>query len=287
MTRGRHSLAPQKSRNRRLAYLAAPLVTSAVVGIGVAASGGGPSTRDVVRYSAAGASDAAGGTADISASISLDRSVPTSRDADRRAVASLISPKVTGRLWSTVDLDLRATPTEDSRVLGELKAVTRVRVTGERVGDYAQIIVRDDGARTVAWVTAEYLVAKKPTDPAHLPVSGEPCPDGSVENGLTADAVRVYRAVCHAFPQVTRYGGWDNHGEHSSGRALDIMTSDVQLGNAIAAFLQAHAAELDIFDVIWRQRIWTTQRAGDGWRSMPSRGSATANHYDHVHTSVY
>jgi hypothetical protein len=61
----------------------------------------------------------------------------------------------------------------------------------------------------------------------------------------------------------------------------------VELGNAIAAFLQAHASELDIFDVIWRQHIWTTQRAGDGWRSMPSRGSATANHYDHVHVSVY
>jgi hypothetical protein len=65
------------------------------------------------------------------------------------------------------------------------------------------------------------------------------------------------------------------------------MTSDVQLGNAIAAYLQAHAAELDIFDVIWRQRIWTTQRAGDGWRSMPDRGSVTANHFNHVHVSVY
>ena len=73
----------------------------------------------------------------------------------------------------------------------------------------------------------------------------------------------------------------------SSGKALDIMNSDVTLGNQIAAFLQAHASELNIFDVIWRQHIWTTQRAGDGWRSMPNRGSATANHMDHVHVSVY
>jgi hypothetical protein len=172
-------------------------------------------------------------------------------------------------------------------VLGELKAVSRVRVTGERTNGFAQVVVRDSGSRTIAWVTAEYLVAKKPTDPAHLPLSDAPCPDGSVEHGLTAGAVHVYRAVCHAFPQVARYGGWDAHGEHSSGKALDIMTSDVQLGNAIASFLQAHASELDIFDVIWRQHIWTTQRAGDGWRSMPNRGSATANHYDHVHVSVY
>jgi hypothetical protein len=282
VTRGRHSLAPQKSRNRRLTYLAAPLVTSAVVGIGVAASGNAPKHLDLSRYAGGDLSAAA-----AAAPVPSDRSIGVSRDSDREVVAALIDPKVTGRRWTTVDLDLRATPDEDARVLGEVKAITRVRVTGERSGGYAQVIQRHDGVRTIAWVTAAYLVAKKPTDPAHLPLSDQPCPDGSVEHGLTAGAVRLYRSVCHAFPQVTSYGGWDGHGEHSSGKALDIMTSDVQLGNAIAAFLQAHASELDIFDVIYRQRIWTTQRAGDGWRSMPNRGSATANHFDHVHVSVY
>ena len=47
----------------------------------------------------------------------------------------------------------------------------------------------------------------------------------------------------------------------SSGRALDIMTSDVGLGTAIAEFLRAHAAELNLYDVLWRQRIWTPVRA--------------------------
>jgi hypothetical protein len=281
VTRGRHSLAPQKSKNRRLVFLAAPLVTSAVVGTGVAVSGGTPG----------GVSgrlpDASYAASNLGAPAPTERVIASSRDQDRLAVAQLIDPKVTDRLWAAVDLDLRSTPTEDANVVGEVKAVSRLRVTGERSGDYAQVVIRDDGSRTVAWVTAAYLVEEKPTDPAHLPLSMAPCPDGSVENGLTANAVRVYRSVCHAFPQVTRYGGWDAHGEHSSGKALDIMTSDVQLGNAIAAFLQAHASELHIFDVIWRQRIWTTQRAGDGWRSMPNRGSATANHMDHVHTSVY
>jgi hypothetical protein len=278
VTRGRHSLAPQKSRNRRLAYLAAPLVTSAVVGVGVAVTGASPDKVDLARYA---------GTDVAAAAAPEDRLPAVSRSSDRLAVAGLLDPQVTGRLWSTVGLDLRATPTEAARVLGELKAVTRVRVTGKRSNGYAQVIVRDGGSRTVAWVTAEYLAAKKPTDPARLPLSDAPCPDGSVEHGLTAGAVHVYRAVCHAFPQITSYGGWDAHGEHRSGKALDIMTSDVQLGNAIAAFLQGHASQLGIFDVIWRQHIWTTQRAGDGWRSMPNRGSATANHYDHVHVSVY
>jgi hypothetical protein len=277
VTRGRHSLAPQKSRNRRFAYLAAPLVTSAVVGIGVAVTSGGSEPLDVAKYA----------SGDIAAAAPENRAAGISRDSDRLAVTSLFNPKVTGRLWTTSDLDLRATPTEDARVLGEVKAITRVRVTGERSGGYAQIIVRDHGSRTVAWVTAEYLVPKKPTDPAQLGLSMAPCPDSSVEYRLTAGAVRLYRSVCHAFPQITSYGGWDAHGEHSSGKALDIMTSDVQLGDAIAAFLQAHASELNIFDVIWRQQIWTTERAGDGWRSMPDRGSDTANHYDHVHVSVY
>ena len=116
---------------------------------------------------------------------------------------------------------------------------------------------------------------------------GEDFPAIGVHVVESAAAVRVYRAVCNNFPQVGSYGGWDNHGEHRSGRALDIMTGDVALGDAIAEFLRAHAAELDLYDVIWRQRIFTQQRAGEGWRSMPSRGSATANHMDHVHVSVY
>ena len=277
MTRGRHSLAPQSSRHRRLALLAAPLVTGAVVGVGVVASGGtSPS-----RFEAVVAADDLGTTAPT------ERVIQASRDQDRMAVTRLIDPAVTGRMWTTTDLDLRATPAEGARVLGEVDGLTRVRVTGERSAGYAQIVIRRSGAPTVAWVTADYLVAKKPSAPADLLLSDAPCPDSSVEHGLTSGAVRVYRSVCHAFPQITRYGGWDAHGEHRSGKALDIMTSDVGLGNSIAAFLQAHAFELDIFDVIWRQHIWTTQRAGDGWRSMPSRGSATANHYDPVHVSVY
>ena len=277
MTRGRHSLAPQKPRNRRVALLAAPLVTSAVVGVGVVASGStGPTSFDVTA--------AAG---DVGTAAPTERVIAASRDQDRTAVTRLIDPKVTGRMWTTADLDLRATPTETARVLGEIDGVSRVAVTGVRSAGYAQIVIRRSGDRTVAWVTADYLAAKKPVDPADLGLSNAPCPDSSVERGLTSGAVRVYRSVCHAFPAITRYGGWDAHGEHSSGKALDIMTSDVGVGNSIAAFLQSHAAELDIFDVIWRQHIWTTQRAGDGWRSMPNRGSATANHYDHVHVSVY
>ena len=64
------------------------------------------------------------------------------------------------------------------------------------------------------------------------------------------------------------------------------MTSDPTLGYAIASFLQAHAAELNLYDIIYRQHIWTPVRASEGWRLMPDRGSITANHYDHVHVAV-
>jgi hypothetical protein len=86
---------------------------------------------------------------------------------------------------------------------------------------------------------------------------------------------------------LSSYGGYDGHGEHSSGRAIDFMTSDSSLGQALADWARAHASELDLYDVIWAQHIWTPARGGEGWRSMSERGSATANHYDHVHIAVY
>lgn len=275
MTRGRHSLAPLASKKKRLSYLAAPLVTSVVVGAGVAVSG---SASDPAELSSAASSN-------ISAAIPDERTIAASRDA-ARSVATPVT--VTDRRWTTADLDLRVRPAADARVLGEVSDLTRIGITGVRRNGFAQVVLRHDGARTVAWVTAEYLVAKKPTSPADLPTGGGPCPGTSgVESGLTSGAIRVYRAVCNNFPQITRYGGRDGHGEHSTGRAIDIMTSDVQLGTAIAEFLRANAAEFNLYNVIWRQRIFTQERGGEGWRPMSSRGSATANHYDHVHVSVY
>lgn len=116
-------------------------------------------------------------------------------------------------------------------------------------------------------------------------LSMAPCPSDGMEAGLQPAAIRVHRAVCNAFPQIARYGGL-GAGEHADGKAIDIMTTNVALGYEIAAFLQAHAAELDLFDVIYRQHIWTPVRAGEGWRLMPDRGSITANHFDHVHVAV-
>lgn len=185
-------------------------------------------------------------------------------------------------LWATTDLNIWSAPGDDATQLGEVKAGDKVLVTGRETAGRVEIVIKGK----IRWVTSGYFSDEKPIAAA-AGLSMAPCADSSVENGLTDGAVYVYRSVCHAFPQITTYLGWDAHGEHSSGKALDIMTSDVALGNAIAAFLQAHASELNIYDILWRQRIWTPVRASEGWRTFADRGSATANHYDHVHVSVY
>ncbi len=184
--------------------------------------------------------------------------------------------------WTTDDLNIWNQPGDKAEQLGELEAGKKVLVTGREMWGRTEIVLKGESR----WVTDGYLSDEKPAG-VGAGLSMQPCPDGSVESGLTDRAVYVYRSVCNAFPEITSYGGWSSHGEHGSGRAIDIMVSDVGLGTAIAEFLRAHASELNLFDVIWRQHIWTPVRAGEGWRYMSSRGSATANHYDHVHVSVY
>jgi hypothetical protein len=97
----------------------------------------------------------------------------------------------------------------------------------------------------------------------------------------------VYRAVCAQFPDVSSWGGLRSDGEHGEGRALDIMVSSSSLGDGIADWVRANSQALGVSEVIWSQRIWTVQRGSEGWRPMEDRGSATANHYDHVHVTVY
>ncbi|WP_078290666.1 phage tail protein [Mycobacterium sp. D16R24] len=77
-------------------------------------------------------------------------------------------------------------------------------------------------------------------------------------------------------------GGWrpqDKYGEHSTGRALDVMTSDKSKGDSVADFALANAPAIDLKWVIWQQRI----NSGNGWSKMEDRGGPTQNHMDHVH----
>jgi hypothetical protein len=265
-----------------LAVLAtASVVTIGVLGAGPAASDLAPLAIPTPLAASADRSDDPITRSENRVKATASRDLPPPAFMSKASITAAIKA-AKKQQWTTDDLNIWNQPGDKARQLGELAAGKKVVVTGREMWGRTEIVLKGESR----WVTDGYLSDDKPLAAA-AGLSMEPCPDGSVENGLTDGAVYVYRSVCHAFPQITSYGGWSNHGEHSSGKALDIMTSDVELGTAIAEFLQSHASELHLFDVIWRQHIWTPVRASEGWRMMPSRGSATANHYDHVHVSVY
>lgn len=211
-----------------------------------------------------------------------------SRTQQRKAVPSAA---VIGERYTTVPLNVRTAP--DGAVVTTLAVGSVVSITDRTDGSWRQI--RYDGVDR--WVSGQYLSSEKPvatSDPAATTPTAPTAPSGvacaygsGIEGGLGANARSVYRAVCAAFPQVTSYGGYrPDGGNHGSGRAVDIMVSG-QLGWDIANWVRANAGSLGVSEVIYAQRIWTVQRGGEGWRGMSDRGSATANHYDHVHVSTY
>src|SRR5919107_2001091 len=109
---------------------------------------------------------------------------------------------------------------------------------------------------------------------------------GDVASQVQAAANRVVSEVSGAGSITiggTRASATDPNG-HPSGLALDYMfMSDAALGDAIAEYHIAHWDELGVEYVIWQQRILTSP---DGvWKAMADRGSATANHMDHVHVN--
>jgi hypothetical protein len=243
--------------------------------------------------------------------------VPKAPQQQPGAVATAIGEvkvprsRIVDRLYLTASLNVWSGPGEQHTLLDMLPAGSRVAVTGEIAdGQWAEISYEG----LSRWVNADYLTEDDPAAPVEEPqsdgdtdqeggtdpdgdtddpgggtgLSTEPCSSGSeVESGLTPDAVAVHRAVCALFPEVTAYGGLRaDSGAHGEGRALDIMITG-SVGGEIAEFARANSAALGVSEVIWEQRIWTVERSSEGWRPMEDRGSVTANHYDHVHVTVY
>ena len=292
----RHKRDTDARRKPRAALVAGPLAvlaTASVVTVGVLT---GSSGSTLVAQDTSAAADLGGVTHDsrdsrrvvsrsgsrLGSGIAADRlQAAADRNADVIAATQRAVRGAHVKLWTTTVLNLWTTASEDATQVGELDSGKKVLVSGRKSGGRTEVVV--DGESR--WVTSGYLSEDKPVAAA-AGLSMAPCPDPGVESGLVPDAVYVYRSVCNAFPQITSYGGWDAHGEHSSGKALDIMTSDKALGDQIASFLQSHASELNLYDVIWWDQIWTPVRASEGWRSYGDHGSATANHMDHVHVST-
>jgi len=299
VTDGRHLSETERPGRRRLQRLVLPALAAALVTGSVVAVAVGQDADGTPRTEAADVATPEVTVTPRTVPYRMDRRRTFSRSAHRVTMRRM--PKVEDRLFRTAPLNLWPAPRQHGRPLAVLAEGGRVAVTGTRKSGFAQIVYRGQ----LRWVHAAYLAQHMPAPPAPAPASSTsaapsapttapagvttaPCPDGSgTEAGLTPAAVTLFRSVCNAFPALTTYGGYDAHGEHSSGRAIDFMVGgDASLGQAVADWARAHAAQLNLYDVIWAQHIWTPVRASEGWRAMPDRGSATANHYDHVHISV-
>ncbi len=217
-----------------------------------------------------------------------NEAAPRPKSSASETITPVLKLKISDSKYATTELNVRTKPQDDAHVVGVVSAGTKLSVTSTVTDGFRYVSYHHKGR----WVKDEYLADKKPTSGSaggSGGISGAPCPSGSsMESGLTPDAIRVHRALCHRYPQISNFlGRRTSSGYHGQGRAVDNMISDSTIGWEIAKWVRAHAKELGAMEVIYRQHIWTVQRSSEGWRSMSDRGSPTANHMDHVHVSVY
>ncbi|MGB0099190.1 MAG: mucin-2 protein [Nocardioides sp.] len=299
----RHKRDTDARRKPKAAIVAGPLAvlaTATAVTIGVV--GANPSTPALLAEESSAETSVnspALGAADISAVLrgeSVSRSAPrvataqqekrekraerAERKAELAATARAVR-QADQKLWTTTLLNLWSDSDKSAKRVGEIDSGKRVLVTGRKAADRVEIVI--DGESR--WVTAGYLSAEKPA--AETAGIGGSCDNGtSVASGVSPNIVKVHQAVCAAFPEITTYGTFRGDGEHAQGIAVDIMVSGDR-GWQVADFVREHYSELGVSYVIYSQNIWSVERGGEGWRGMSDRGSATANHYDHVHVTTY
>ena len=189
-----------------------------------------------------------------------------------------------GTLYTTASVNVRTGPSTGHDVRTTVREGAEVAVTELEVDGWRQVALNEKAG----WVKASYLTETKPAVTESSGFSTASCAKASgLERNLTDRTAKVLRAVCAEFPRVSSYGGYrpGSGSYHGSGRAIDVMVSG-DYGRQIAKWARTNAGALGIVEVIYEQKIWTAQRSGDGWRPMSNRGSASANHSDHVHISV-
>ncbi|WP_372736063.1 hypothetical protein [Nocardioides sp.] len=181
-------------------------------------------------------------------------------------------------LYATADLNVWTEPGKKAERDGEIEAGKKLLVTGREMWGRTEVVL--GGASR--WVTSGYLSKNEP------PALGGACTNGtSVAGGVSSSIRAIHAAVCANFPEIGVYGTLrGGGGDHGTGRAVDIMVSGAR-GWQVANFIRDNYSALGVSYIIFSQKIWSVERGGEGWRGMSNRGSATANHYDHVHVSVF
>ncbi len=177
------------------------------------------------------------------------------------------------------------------------------------VHDAAQEVQRSaDGGAYEQHEGRAQIISAALTGRAEAALSCEvPDPDDSGQrvgdDGLTENARAVRADVRRVFGEIPDGGfapggvttGHAEGSAHYDGRAVDFFFRPVRRaqtrdGWALAQFLVARAAALDIRTVIFDERIWTARRSGEGWRdyeiSTSSGDQDILLHRDHVHVDV-
>ena len=304
MSRPRPRRAMRPPLAARVARIAIPTAVVTALGVGVAGAvmpGDGPQVAYPAPATTVSVESSPSGTSERTREPSRRvtrapvkiASVAKPKASASETMTPNLSLKVVDSKYATTQLNVRTQPSADSSVVGTVSKGTKLSVTKTISNGFRYISYRGKGR----WVKNQYLSDTKPKSTTAISsnssgsggISGAACPSGSsVEDGLTPDAIRVHRAVCHRYPQVRSFlGVRSSSGFHGEGRALDCMISDSSVGWDLAKWVRANARSLGVMEVIYRQQIWTVQRSSEGWRSMSDRGSPTANHMDHVHVSVY
>jgi SH3 domain-containing protein len=201
--------------------------------------------------------------------------------------------KVVDTKYVTASLNVRTGPSFESDVVDVVSAGEKISVTKSIYNGFRYISYNDRGR----WISNKYLSDKKPvvqssgggSTSSGGGISSSSCSkSSSIESGLVPNAIKVYRAICARYPQVSSFGGRRaSGGFHGTGQAVDVMIANSSVGWDIANWTRANASRLGVSEVIYYQKIWTVERSSEGWRPMSDRGSPSANHYDHVHVSVY
>ena len=205
-----------------------------------------------------------------------------------------------GTKYAQSTLTVRAQASKDAADLGTIKEGDKVSITDKVESGFRQIAY--DGK--VGYVSDAQLGASAPvkdtatpaakttTKAAATTTAAAATYDGSTEYtgksvlGLKPRAMVVYNAVTAKW-SFTSIGGYraSSLSNHQLGGAIDFMTySDSAKGWEVANYITANADAFKVDHVIFEQKIWTPYKPY--WRAMENRGSATANHMDHVHVSV-
>ncbi len=200
-------------------------------------------------------------------------------EAERTATAKAIKNADT-KLWAKTALNVWNDSADSARQIGTVEDGTKVTATGRKADGRVEIVLNGQSR----WVNADYVTDEKPLDTSG---TGGECTNGTtIASWVSPKLQQIHQAVCARFPQIQVYGTRTGSGDHGTGRAVDIMLSG-ELGWQVAEYLKANWQAFGISYLIYEQKIWSVERSGEGWRGMSNRGSITANHFDHVHVSVY